>query len=535
MTESALTYDYIIVGAGSAGCVLANRLSASGKQSVLLLEAGPEDRSYWLQVPIGYGRLFTDPKHNWLYAHEPEPSSGNRAIPEPRGKVLGGSSSINGLVYVRGQREDFDHWRQLGNPGWGFADVLPYFRKSEANVRGADDYHGADGPLTVSEPPGMHPLCEAFITAAERVGYPRRTDFNGPEQEGFGYLQLTTRNGRRHSAANAFLEPVRGRPNLRVETGALATRILLDGRRATGIEYRQYGDSHTAMAGCEVLLAAGAINSPHLMQVSGLGPATHLRTHGVAVLADLPGVGANLQDHYNARIVYRINAPVTLNDLVRKPWLGARAVYDYLAHGTGLIAMGASYAAGFLRSGPQVASPDLQVGLALYSAERVGQWLHPYSGISVVVRILRPRSRGSVMIKGPDPDAAPAIRANFLSAPRDAEALISGLRQLRKVMATAPVSDYVVAETHPGPACASEEDWLAYVRARGGTSFHPVGTCRMGPDDAAVVDPRLRVRGIAGLRVIDASIMPTIVSGNTNAPAIMIGEKGADMVLEDAA
>ena len=529
-------YDYVIVGGGSAGCVLANRLSASGRHRVLMVEAGPDDASAWIQIPLGYGHLFTDAKHNWLYAHEPEPSSGNRAIPEPRGKVLGGSSSINGLIYIRGQREDFDHWRQLGNTGWGFDDVLPYFRRSEGNARGGDDLHGADGPLKVSDVPSPHPLCEAFMTAAERLGHLRRDDFNGREQDGFGYPQLTAHRGRRSSAATAFLPPdVRRRRNLEIVTGALAARITLDGKRATGIDYRYGGRKIHAAAAREVILAAGAINSPQLMQLSGLGPAGHLRQHGIPVHADIGGVGANLQDHYNARLVYRINKPWTLNDVVRHPVRGAAAVLDYAVRGKGLIGMGAAYVAGFLKSGPEVATPDIQTSLALYSTEKVGQPLHPYSGVSLVVRILRPQSRGSVMVTSPDPTVAPAIKANFLTAPRDAEALISGLKQVRAIVSTEPMAQYVTEEIYPSRGVTTDADWADYIRTRGGTSFHPVGTCRMGTDERAVVDPRLRVRGVAGLRIADASVMPVIVSGNTNAPAIMIGEKASDMILEDAA
>jgi choline dehydrogenase len=535
MTGDQDTYDFVIVGGGSAGCVLANRLSASGRHRVLLLEAGPDDASPWVHIPLGYGRLFTDPKHNWLYEHEPEPSSGNRAIPEPRGKVLGGSSAINGLLYVRGQPEDYDHWRQLGNTGWGFEDVLPYFRRSEDNQRGADEIHGAGGELKVSDL-RPHPLCEAFISAAERCGHVRRADINAREQDGFGYPQLTARRGRRSSAATAFLPAqVRRRRNLEIVTEALATRINLEGTRAAGIAYKRYGRQYTVRAAVEVILAAGAINTPQLMQLSGLGPAEHLRRYGITVHADIPGVGANLQDHYNARLVFRINKPWTLNDVVRNPLRGAGAVLDYAIRGRGLIGMGAAYVAGFLKSRPDVATPDIQTSLALYSTDKVGTSLHPYSGVSLAVRTLRPESRGTVLIKSPDPAVAPAITANFLTVTRDADALISGLKQVRAIMATPPVAQYVADEIYPGTACARDQDWLGYVRSKGGTSFHPVGTCRMGDDDRAVVDPRLRVRGIAGLRIVDASVMPTIVSGNTNAPAIMIGEKGSDMILEDAA
>ncbi len=535
MSTPVQTFDFIVVGAGSAGCVLANRLTASGRHTVLLIEAGPEDTSPWLHIPVGYGRLFTDPVHNWLYAHEPEPSSGNRPIQEPRGKVLGGSSSINGLVYIRGQRADYDHWRQLGCDGWSYDDILPAFTRGEDNARGVDPFHGAGGELSVSDVAARHPMADAYIAAAHAAGYPLCDDFNGADQEGFGYLQFTQRRGWRCSAAKAFLKPARARPNLTVVTEALTHRVLFEGRRAVGVAYMWRGAMRQARAAREVVLSAGAIGSPHLLQLSGVGPAAHLAVHGIDVIADRGQVGANLQDHYNARIVYRVTQPFTLNDAVNNPLRGAGAVLDFLVRGKGPLTYGAALAAGFMRSRPDVATPDLQAGLALYSAERVGQGVHPFAGVSVVVRILRPESRGSVMIASADPAAAPAIRANFLTAPRDADALVSGLIQMRKVMALPPVAAFVDKEHTPGPAVGTEVDWHRYVRDSGGTSFHPVGTCRMGSDADAVVDPRLKVRGLEALRVVDAAIMPTIVSGNTNAPAIMIAEKGADMILADAA
>jgi len=528
-------YDYIIVGAGSAGCVLADRLSASGRHRVLLLEAGGADRSPWIHIPLGYGKHFTNPRVNWLYTNEPDPATGNRRIAQPRGKVLGGSSSINGLVYIRGQREDYDHWRQLGNDGWSFDDVLPYFRKSEDQQRGADDYHGTGGPLAVSDPAAPHPLCEAFIAAAKAAGYPRTDDFNGPHHEGFGYLQLTTRNGRRSSAATGYLRPARRRKNLTVVTGAHATRIRFEGARAVGVDYLRRGRNHTARASGEVLLSGGAINSPQLLQLSGLGPAQHLREHGIEVIADMQGVGDNLQDHYNGRLMYRCSEPVTLNDVVGNLPRGAIEAMRYVFLRQGFLTMGASYAAGFLRTDPAVASPDIQAGLALFSTDKVGDGLHPFSGFSVIVRLLRPESRGTVTLKSADPLDAPAIRPNFLHSPRDREGLVAGFKAMRRVMQAPVMQRFIDSEYAPGPEVTSDGDLLEFLRQRGGTSFHPVGTCRMGSDDQAVVDPRLRVRGIAGLRVVDAAIMPAIVSGNTNAPTIMIAEKAADMILADAA
>ncbi|MBT3930644.1 MAG: choline dehydrogenase [Rhodospirillaceae bacterium] len=533
MAEPA-QYDFIVVGAGSAGCVLANRLSADGRHRVLLLEAGGRDTSPWIHVPLGYGKHFANPKVNWMYASEPHPASGNRAIPEPRGKVLGGSSSINGLVYVRGHRADYDVWRQMGNPGWGFDDVLPYFRKSEDQQRGDDPFHGVGGPLAVSDPTDRHALCDAFVTAAGECGYPANDDFNGPEQEGFGYLQFNLRRGRRASAATAYLKPARRRSNLTIETHAHVTRVLFEGTRATGVAYLRGGTACTAQARGEVILSGGAINSPQLLQLSGVGPPDLLRQHGIDVVHGLPGVGANLQDHYNARLVYRCSQPVTLNDVVGHP---VRAVAEGLRYAfarRGFLTMGASYAAGFFRQDEASATPDIQVGLALFSTDRAGTKLHPFSGFSLIVRLLRPESRGEVEIESADPMGSPAIRPNYLDVSRDADLLVRGMQSARLIAAAPAMQAFADGEYLPGADCASDADMLDFVRARGGTSYHPVGTCRMGTGSDAVVDARLRVHGLERLRVVDASIMPQIVSGNTNAPTIMIGEKAADMILEDS-
>ncbi len=527
-------YDFIIVGAGSAGCVLANRLSADPNNRVFLLEAGGPDRSPWIHIPLGYGKHFTNPKVNWLYSNEPDDAVGGRRIPNPRGKVLGGSSSINGLVYVRGQREDYDHWRQLGNEGWSYDDVLPYFRKSEDQERGESEWHGAGGPLSVSDARTRHELCDAFIDSAAACGFPRTDDFNGPNHEGFGYMQLTSRKGLRASSAAAFLRPAKRRANLHIVTRAHATRVLFDGTRAAGIEYSRGGRIETATARGEVVLAGGAINSPQLLQLSGVGPADFLRGHGIEVVCDSPDVGANLQDHYNIRMVYRLNRPLTLNDTMANPLRGIRELANFALFRRGFLAMGASVAAGFFKTDPALATPDVQIGITLFSAERIGERLHPFPGISFIVRLLRPESVGSIMVKSGDPFEPPAIRPNFLHSRRDGEVLARGCQMSRDIARAAPLADYVEAEHIPGPGVESDDEMLEYLRNFGATSFHPVGTCRMGPDERAVVDPRLRVRGIEGLRVVDASIMPKIVSGNTNAPTIMIGEKGADMILEDA-
>ena len=533
--QAAASYDYIIVGAGSAGCVLANRLTASGRHRVLLLEAGGRDRNIWIHIPLGFGKLFDNPQVNWLYKTEPEPELGGRQIIQPRGKVLGGSSSINGLLYVRGQHEDFDHWRQLGNAGWGFADVLPYFRRAEDQERGADEWHGTGGPLSVSNVSEPHPLCEAFIEAAQQAGFPRNDDFNGASQEGAGYFQLTTRNGRRWSTAAGYLAQARRRPNLTVATNAMATRILFDGRRAIGVEYRQGDTLRTAHADGEVIVAGGAFNSPQLLQLSGVGPAELLRSHGIDVVADMPGVGADLQDHYQVRIQYRCSEPITMNDVINSWHHRMRAGLRYVVSRKGLLTIGAGYAGAFLRTRPDLATPDVQVHLLIFSAETAGATLHPFPGFMTSVCQLRPESRGFVRIKSADPLAAPAIQPRYLSARTDCDTTVAGLKLLRGIMEQPAMRRLIAEERAPGPACTSDADLLAFSRATGTTVYHPTSTCRMGPDPQAVVDERLRVRGFAGLRVIDASIMPTVVSGNTNAAVVMIAEKGADMVLEDAA
>jgi len=523
-------FDYIIVGAGSAGCVLANRLTASGRYRVLLLEAGGEDRNIWIHIPIGYGKLFSNAKVNWLYNSEPEPELNNRQIIQPRGKVLGGSSSINGLLYIRGQAQDFDHWRQLGNAGWSFDDVLPYFRQAEDQERGADALHGVGGPLAVSdvEP---HPLCEAFIEAAQQVGLPRNDDFNGPTQEGAGYFQVTCRNGRRCSTARGYLRPARRRHNLVVASNALTTRILFEGRRAIGVEYRP-GDQLRTARGGEVIVAGGAINSPQILQLSGLGPAPLLQSFGIDVVADMPGIGADLQDHFQVRFNYRCSERITINDMMASLRGRVAAGLRYVFQRKGFLTIGAGYAGGFFRTDAGLSTPDVQVHFILFSADAVGQKLHPFPGFLASVCQLRPESRGHVRIKSADPSDPPAIQPRYLSASKDREVMIEGMKLLRRIMGAPALARYIAEELAPGAHCTSDADLLAFARERGTTVFHPTSTCRMGSDVTAVVDERLRVRGIERLRVIDGSIMPTVVSGNTNAATIMIGERAADLARE---
>jgi len=526
-------FDYVIVGAGSAGCVLANRLTASGRHRVLLLEAGGHDRHMWIHIPLGFAKLFDNAKVNWLYKTEPEPELNNRQVIQPRGKVLGGSSSINGLLYIRGQHEDFDHWRQLGNTGWAFTDVLPYFRRSEDQERGADELHGVGGPLSVSNVCEPHPLCEAFIDAAEKSGIPRNDDFNGPRQEGAGYFQLTAKNGRRWSTAAGYLREARHRPNLTLQTDALATRVLFDGRRATGIEYAQGGATRTAYADGEVILAGGAFNSPQVLQLSGLGPAKILRDLGIEVIADMPGVGADLQDHLQVRMQLRCTEPITANDVINRWRHRYGAGLRYILQRKGLLSVGAGYAGAFLRTRPELATPDVQFHFLIFSTETAGAAVHPFSGFMASVCQLRPDSRGFVRIKSNDPSVPPAIQPRYLSSRTDCDTIVAGFKKLRAVMNEPVMRRYIAEERKPGPDCVSDADILAYARATGTTVYHPTSTCRMGSDPNAVVDERLRVRGFERLRIIDASIMPTVVSGNTNAATVMIGEKGADMVLED--
>lgn len=529
-------FDFIIVGAGSAGCVLANRLSADGRHRVLLLEAGGRDSNPWIHVPLGYGKLFNDRRVNWLYETEPEPELGNRRLPMPRGKVLGGSSSINGLVYVRGQREDFDAWRdEAGAVGWGYDDVLPYFIRSEDQQRGANAWHGVGGPQAVSDPTEPHPLCDAFISAAEQSGWPRNPDFNGATQEGAGYFQATARKGVRWSTARGYLRPALRRANLKMQTRATVLRVICEGRRAVGIEYRLAdGSLRQVRARCEVLLAGGAINSPQLLELSGIGSAANLKRFELPLVHELPGVGESLQDHLQVRSVYRSRLPVTINDDMRNLWTQARMALRYALTRKGPLTVSAGYAGAFFRSDESLTRPDMQVHFITFSTSRMGDALDPWPGFTASVCQLRPESRGHVHIRSRDPLEPPVIQPRYLSSEVDRQAVVRGLRQLRRVMRAPALASFVESEVEPGEAMQDDADLLAFCRERGASIYHPSCTARMGDDPMAVVDARLRVHGMDGLRVVDASIMPSVVSGNSNAAVIMIAEKASDMILEDA-
>ncbi|MET3391499.1 choline dehydrogenase [Variovorax sp. 1140] len=534
-------FDYIVVGAGSAGCVLAGRLSEDPATRVLLLEAGPADRSLWIHLPIGYGKTMWSPTYNWRFETDPDPNMNGRRIYWPRGKTLGGSSSINGLIYIRGQREDYDHWAALGNPGWSYDEVLPYFIRSEGNQRGGDAFHGGEGPLKVSDITAKHELIEAFIEGAGQTGVQRTDDFNGAEQEGAGYYQLTTHRGWRCSTAKAYLTPaVKRRPNLRIETEAMAGRLLFDGTRAAGVTYRQGGELKTARCRGEVLLSAGSLQSPQLLQLSGIGPRALLDRFGIPVQHELPGVGENLQDHLQIRLGYECSKPITTNDQLNS-WFGQMGMgLEWLLHRTGPLAVGINQGGCFMRAlkdaegRPVAATPDIQFHVATLSADMAGGKVHPYSGFTMSVCQLRPESRGHVRIRSLDAAEPPEMQPNYLSTELDRATTVAGVKAARAIADSPAMRPYVKREVKPGPGAVSDADLLEFCRNNGATIFHPTGTCRMGSDALAVVDARLRVHGVAGLRVIDCSAMPTLVSGNTNAPAVMMAEKAVDLIREDA-
>jgi choline dehydrogenase len=527
--------DYIVVGAGSAGCVLANRLSANGQHSVCLLEAGPPDRSPWIHIPIGYGKTMFHKVLNWGYYTEPDPNMLDRRIYWPRGRTLGGSSAINGLIYIRGQRQDYDAWAAAGNPGWRWDDCLPYFRKLENNDLGAGATRGTEGPLNAPSIKTPHPLVEGLIGAAGALGLPHVRDFNTGDQEGVGYYQLTTRNGRRCSTAVAYLRPARGRANLRVETGAHAMAILFEGSRACGVRYRQDGQVRTLRARREVILCAGALQSPQLLQLSGVGPAALLRRFGIGVVRDLPGVGENLQDHLQIRLIYETRRPITTNDQLRTLHGRAAMGLQWLLFRGGPLAVGINQGGLFCRVDPASATPDTQFHFATLSADMAGGKVHPFSGCTYSVCQLRPSSRGTVRLRSADPFEAPAMQPNYLSTELDRRMTVAAVKYARRLAATEPLAGLMKREFRPGPEVRSDDEILHFCREYGATIFHPSGTAKMGPreDPMAVVDERLRVHGVSGLRVVDCSIMPTLVSGNTNVPVVMLAERAADFILQD--
>ncbi|MER8955956.1 GMC family oxidoreductase N-terminal domain-containing protein [Mesorhizobium sp. M0833] len=534
------TYDFIIVGSGSAGSVLAERLSASGRFSVLVLEAGGSDRRFYVQMPLGYGKTFFDPAVNWNYKAEPDPGLAGNVDHWPRGKLLGGSSSINAMVWIRGAREDFDAWAAAGNPGWGFDDLLPAFKALEDNQAGADQWRGVGGPLHVTDcSTSVHPLTKRYLAAANQAGLPLNPDFNGASQEGVGVYQITTRNGRRMSAARAFLRPAMKRKNVRVEINALATKILFEGKRAIGVEYLQNGATKTARAGREIILSGGSVNSPQLLQLSGIGPSALLGALGIPVVHANENVGANLQDHVGVNYTFKGRQP-TLNQILR-PWWGKLLVgMQYVFLRSGPLSLSMNNAGGFFRTDPAATRPNMQLYFQAFSTvipksgERPILTPDPWPGFSIGLSNCRPSSRGEIMIRSANPRDYPKIVANAFSTEADVAEMLAAVKFVRKIASMPAMAEIIEEEVLPGPSITSDADLIQDFRKRSGTVYHPVSTCRMGPDAArAVVDPRLKVHGIQALRVIDASIFPDNITGNTNAAAIMTGWKGAELVLED--
>jgi choline dehydrogenase len=534
-------FDYIIVGAGSAGCVLAERLSANGRHRVLILEAGGSDRRFFVHLPLGYGKLFFDPAVNWMYQTEPDPGlAGNRDF-WPRGKILGGSSSINAMVWIRGHKSDYDDWADMAGPTWGWDAAREAYRAIEDNEAGGNAVRGAGGPLFISaNRRDLHPLVDAYVSATEAAGLKRNEDFNGVDQEGVGIYQMTIHRARRNSAARAFLRPAMKRANVTVMTGAHVTRVLFEGRKAIGVEYRRDGQLHQARSRREVILSGGAINSPQLLMLSGIGPAAHLKDHGIAVVADSPQVGQNLNDHQGLNYTWRMNVP-TYNDILR-PWWGKLMVgMKYFLGGNGPLAKSINHGGGFFRTSPGLARPNMQLYFQAFSTliprdgERPLLTPDPFSGLSIGLSNCRPTSRGEIRLKSTDPFAHPRITANAFSTNNDIDEMLLAVKFLRRIAAQEPLRGLIAEELRPGTEVVTDDELIADIRARSGTVFHPSCTVRMGRDPGtSAVDPDLRVRGVEGLRVCDASVFPTLIGGNTNAPTILVGWIGADRILKDA-
>jgi choline dehydrogenase-like flavoprotein len=536
MRDGGDTFDFIVSGAGSAGAVVAARLSESGRHRVLLLEAGPPDTNPWIHIPLGFAKTYVDERLNWKFESAPQPQFDNRRIYVPRGKTLGGTSSINGMVYMRGHPRDYDGWRQRGCVGWDWDSVLHFFKKAENQQRGASALHGVGGPLNVSDPIAKSPLADAMIAAAESLGIPRTDDFNGPQQEGVGYYQTTISRSRRWSTAKAYLAPARSRANLVVRTRCQATRVLIENGRAVGIEYHSEGGRRVAKASVEVIVSGGAYGSPHLLQLSGLGPAAHLREMGIEVVRDMPAVGANLHDHFSTYLMWRCSQPITMNDLENSWPRKIMAAIRYGVMRDGPMAVNGIQSGVFTRSDPRLERPDIQINLLEWSTlERSKNKVtpHPFPGFTLGPVHLAPDGRGTVRLASPDPLAAPEITFGFLGSDYDMRAMVAAIKLARAIAGRPTMRPFAVEEVVPGSKIATEEEIEGFVRRTGVTNHHPSSSCAMGTGSNSVVDPRLRVHGVGGLRVADASIMPSVVAGNTNAPSIMIGEKAAAMILED--